>query len=504
MTMIRQYIAWTEQKIATLMIREGLHVGCLGVIQGPLTITFRLRLLQPSRQALMKLLSLGPALATIIQVEGVRVSQSSDSILVELPSPIKRTPTAAFLATYTQALAVCVGLNSMRQPVSIDLTQHGAVFWVGPSRRGKTQSMRSTLYALAHHNGRLKFVILCHERKWEDWQSFAEASACMGIVADPKEHKAVLQWAAGPLLQMRTPFIFVIVVDDLLNLLQRAPELADSLAEIASMGAGLGVHLLAGTQEAGSKRGTGGEGVEANTSAKVLYKATSKARAARNAGQGEIDLAALTSAKGDAVLLVDGFQQRIATGYADDALILQLPQGPGWQAPWREERGTQHSVTSSRTGTAASSVLANSRGTTPVPVTLPSSDHPVQTGHGQGVDEGGTPGTDERKLPNCEPNAEDRIYLRALLARYGSKNKVLAIAWGGIVNESGKTPKTLTWLNDALAESGSIPQEKSVVLSSQGKALIDMNTAEGRAALDLLIAHGILPVGDSPEVVRYQ
>src|SRR2546421_8165902 len=112
MTTIRQYIAWAEQRIATLMIREGLHVGCLGVIQGPLTITFRVRLLQPSHQALTKLLGLGPALATIIQVEGVRVNQSATSILIELPSPVKRTPTAAYLATYTQGLTVCVGLTS--------------------------------------------------------------------------------------------------------------------------------------------------------------------------------------------------------------------------------------------------------------------------------------------------------------------------------------------------------------------------------------------------------
>ncbi len=54
----------------------------------------------------MKLLGLGPALAAIIQVEGVRVNQSPDSILIEIPSPIKHTPTAMHLAAYTQGLTV--------------------------------------------------------------------------------------------------------------------------------------------------------------------------------------------------------------------------------------------------------------------------------------------------------------------------------------------------------------------------------------------------------------
>lgn len=46
---IRQYMAWAEKRIARLVIHEGLHVGLIKVTQGPLTITFQVRLLQPSR-----------------------------------------------------------------------------------------------------------------------------------------------------------------------------------------------------------------------------------------------------------------------------------------------------------------------------------------------------------------------------------------------------------------------------------------------------------------------
>jgi hypothetical protein len=127
----------------------------------------------------------------------------------------------------------------------------------------------------------------------------------------------------------------LVVADDLLNLLERAPDITGSLAEIASMGDGLGVHLLAGTQEAGSKRGTGGPAVESNVTARVVYKSSSAHAAARATGQGGAGVDLLTSARGDALLIVDGEPVRVATGWADDREILQLGQGCATVAPWR-------------------------------------------------------------------------------------------------------------------------------------------------------------------------
>jgi hypothetical protein len=114
MSTIRQYMAWCEKRMARLIIAEGLHVGLLGVTQGPLTITFRVRLLQPSAGALRKLLGMGPALAAALQVEAVRLVQASGAVHIELPSPIQRTPQATELARHTRHLTVCVGYNSLR------------------------------------------------------------------------------------------------------------------------------------------------------------------------------------------------------------------------------------------------------------------------------------------------------------------------------------------------------------------------------------------------------
>ncbi|MCB0074771.1 MAG: hypothetical protein KDE20_25070, partial [Caldilineaceae bacterium] len=254
MDQLHAYLVWCEQRIANLIIAEGLHVGLLGVTQGPLTLTFRLRLLRPSPAALRKLLGLGPALSQALGVRGVRVTAQPGYVALELPSPTPRTPGAGLLARHTRGLRLCVGVDAQRRPVHVDLRQHGALFWIGPSRRGKTQSMKSSLYALARANGpRLRFVVLCHARKEADWAAFAPAAGCLGIVTAPVEQERVLVWAAGDLLQTAPPYAVAIICDDLLNLLGGA-ELAAPLAELASMGAGLGVHLLAGTQEAGSKR----------------------------------------------------------------------------------------------------------------------------------------------------------------------------------------------------------------------------------------------------------
>ena len=266
MASVQQYLAWAEKRIGALVVREGLQCGLARVVQGPLVLTFTVRLLAPSPAALRRLLALGPALAQALQVESVRVADSATGVQIEVPSPVKHTPPAALLASHTKGLRVAIGLNQMRQPVQVDLRQHGALLWVGPSRRGKTESLKSTLYALAraNHWHKLQYVILSQKR--QDWAAFEPAAGCMGVVSAPAEACTVLAWLAGQVLQGRAAQggslpALVVVADDLLNLLERAPEIAGSLAEIASMGAGLGVHLLAATQEAGSKRGTGGPAV---------------------------------------------------------------------------------------------------------------------------------------------------------------------------------------------------------------------------------------------------
>jgi len=355
MSTIKQYAAWAEKRIARTITSEGVSAGLLAVRQGPLALTFSIKVMPGKalpfssrkpltlRSSLSKVLALGPALAQALQVDSVRVGEGAGAVLIEvpLPSEAQRTPTSAELARMSRGVRVAVGVDGARKSVHVDLSQHGALLWIGPSRRGKTQSMKSTLFSLARGSARLNYVILCHERKRRDWQAFEGAQGCMGIVTEPDEQSQALEWVASSLLTKSTGRRFVVLCDDLLNLLERA-DLSGPLAEIASMGAGLGVHLLAGTQEAGSRRGTGGAGVENNATAKILYRNSNAAAAARATGQGSEGVQQLSGAKGDALLLLDGEAQRVATGLADDRDIMQLAQGEGWLRPWLQSTGQNH------------------------------------------------------------------------------------------------------------------------------------------------------------------
>ena len=349
---VRDFAIWAEQQIARVITGEGLSAGLVSCQQGPLTITYKIRVypgqaLPGSSRApltlaasLRKLSTLQPALAQALRVEAVRVSEGTGGLLIEIPSPVQRSPSAGELAEHTSGLKVCIGLDQYRRPVRVNLQNHGALFWIGPSRRGKTSSLKCSLFALAKANGvqDLRYVIL--SRKRQDWAAFEFRAGCMGLVSDPAEAAQVLRWAARELLQMRgeqghrRPAV-VIVADDLLNLLSAEPGITESLAEIASQGAGLGVHLLAGTQDAGSKASSGGQAVESNVTARIVYRAATATGAARAAGSGGAGLEDLSSAKGDALLIANGSSIRIATGLPNDAQIEALPAAVGLVAPWR-------------------------------------------------------------------------------------------------------------------------------------------------------------------------
>jgi len=476
MATVRQYAAWAERRIAATVVAEGLRVGLLGVVQGPLTLTYRVRLLQPQPAALRRLLALGDALAQALQVQAVRLSQAPGAVLIELPLPAEaqRTPTASELARHSQGLRVCVGYDALRQPVHVDLRQHGALFWIGPSRRGKTQSMKSTLYGLAaaqQGGQRLRYAILSQKRA--DWQAFAPAAGCLGIVSDPGEALLVLRWAAALLRDRAASGTsgahYVIVCDDLLNLLAAEPDIAAPLAELASMGAGLGVHLLAGTQEAGSKRGTGGAGVENNATARILYRSSSAAAGARAAGQGGAGLEALSSARGDALFLADGESIRVATGLADDRAIMLLPTGgERLRSPWAAvaTTGSQPAATTGHQLQPAQLAAL----------------HPADPASG-GSGEGG-------ELPPVaavEPVAAVAARLFPIQRRPPTPEEVAVIKQLAMQGESlsalcrqvygHKDGKALAWVKEALSAEG-----------AASAVSIDLSTEAGKAAMRALLA----------------
>lgn len=318
---------WCEERMKHLVIQEKLHVAMVKAIQGPLTITYQLRMTQHSQSALRKLLGLGSVIAQALQVDGVRVTSAMGHILVEIPSPIKMTPNAIYLSQFSSGLNnVAIGLDQWRQPITVNLADHGAVYWIGPSRRGKTQSMKSTLYGTIQANPGIRFVIFVIPRKYEEMAAFGRVDGCLGIVSKPHEVDAAMKFLVAQLHTESSDEV-IVLIDDLINLQRTVGDLSGELDQIASAGAGLGMHLLVGTQGAGSKSRSGGDAVEQNLTARILYKPSSARVGSVNAGakNADVGLLELSNQKGDAIFLENGYSTRIATAYCEDRDIMRLP-----------------------------------------------------------------------------------------------------------------------------------------------------------------------------------
>ncbi len=339
---MNRYFAWIEKKLQELVVREGLECGLVRMKRGPLVITLQLRLINPTQKDLQKLMKLGPALAQLLQVETVRMTDNAQGILVEVPSPRPLTPNGSLLARHTRGLAVAVGVNATARPVLVNLEDHGALFWVGPSRRGKTQSMKSVLYSLIRENlGHIQFIIIANPAKVrKDWGVFNELHGCLGIAATKEEIMAAATWLVNEMNQANS-FTkgrhTIFIVDDLPVILKVVPQMIGPLADIAGMGAGLGVHLLVGTQGAGSKNTSGGTEIENNVTARILYRPSTTRTGSQSAGTSGLTLQQLSSAKGDALALIDGHTTRLATAWIADQDILRLPSG-ACPYPWRSEK----------------------------------------------------------------------------------------------------------------------------------------------------------------------
>lgn len=443
-----EYRRWCVQVIGHIVVTEKLNVALVRTVTGALTITFVLKLLHPNKTELDKLLSLANVFAQALQLEAVRLANSSQGILLELPSPVAHTPHATALTGYCQGANLCIGVDTFHQPVLVSLKQHGAIGWIGPSRRGKTQSLKSCLYnLLAANPHKIRFIIFA--QKFNDWSSFTEVAGCGGIFHTADAIEAAFQRIDAALNQQAAAgrsAPTLVICDDLVNLLNLVPSLAEKLENLASMGAGVGFHLLFGSQMAGSKKGSGGMAVEANLTARILYKPASNATGARNAGTKHTQLDLLSEHKGDALAVIDGVATRIATSLVDDATIHLLPKAPkAHAAPSVPVAQPERAQPAART----SGVLTIASGVTPVPVPTEPTLH-AQHEQKNGVRAAGTL---PAKLANQPPTLLEKQQLRQLFQATQSKNAVLKMAYGGVVNESGKTPKTLKWLNEALAES---------------------------------------------------
>lgn len=356
-------------RLGRLIIEQGIHCQ-VNYVRGPFTLTYRLTLTRDLTGGLRTLRNLQPALTQALR-SPVRIQQSPQGVLVEVQLPESHcwTPNATKLAKVARWPKLPLGVDQFSKPVCIDPEEHGVLAWIAPPRRGKTQSIRSTLYLMKRADPGLHFLICAMPAKLEsDWGSFGLADGCLGLIGDFQEMGSALAWAVGQMQQRNLSYRLAIVVDDLTNLTAHVPKLGEHIDELATAGAGLGVHLMLGTHTSGSKASMAGMRTMASATCRVLFKAADTSQASRSSGQRNADtgLNELSGFKGDGLLLENGTPTRIATAYVSDVDVLQLPVARSPHArPWLSPPSPQPSPV-----------------TSPSPFASPLGDKPVTSGRG--------------------------------------------------------------------------------------------------------------------------
>ena len=282
-------MAQTEQAIAAAFVADKLSVHLVGGVQGPHTLTFGVKLYQPTKGNVAKALSLAGAVEAMTSLSPVRLYTESGVIFVEVPSPAPVIVDGTKLRG--EGLAVPIGMSSRRAVVGIDFAQSPHLLLVGPTGQGKTTGARGIAYHLIKQDdaGAVRFIVSTFKPR--DWKAFATLRATMAVLTDPAESMAMVAWLRDEMYkrtkaEVDTPHLFVFL-DDLLNLLTFAgKECAVMLGEIASLGRGAGIHLVIGTQRSGES-GAGSSIVAGNITTRLIFGTASAQDAAMFSGRGE-------------------------------------------------------------------------------------------------------------------------------------------------------------------------------------------------------------------------
>jgi hypothetical protein len=138
-------MALIERAIASAFVNDNLHIHLLRGQQGSHTLTFALRLYQPTKANLAKALKLASAVEAAIGDSPVRIYSERGIIFVETPSP---SPVQiAGNSLRGAALAVPLGMTARRTIAGVDFSTNPHLLLVGPTNAGKTTAAR----ALAYH-----------------------------------------------------------------------------------------------------------------------------------------------------------------------------------------------------------------------------------------------------------------------------------------------------------------------------------------------------------------
>jgi len=464
MTDIRTYAAMLEKGIGAAFAAEKIPIHIVKTIQGPHTLTTALKLYQVTAANVRKAEKLGPSIEAHIGAGPIRVYSKSGTVLVEAPSPICVTVDGTKLQG--QGLAVPIGMTSLRAVAGWDAEREPHILAVGPTGKGKTTAMRALAYHLARQNRRSQVQFIVSTFKPRDWRPFIGLAHTRAIIWDVDETVAMVEWLAREMYRrtermVDTPHLFLFL-DDLLNLLSKAPQLGNTLGDIASLGRGAGIHLVIGTQRTG-KKGTGDAAVTGNITARIVFSTASAQDAALFTGRGKSGAELLGRHPGDAILITEerGIQ-RLAVGLITDEHMATLPRASqaAGRMPWAGSGTGSGGSRPGSNGSANGSRRPQS-----------GSETGSGTGFGPKMAQNGRNQAVEPEpvltqlpiVPPRPPTAEERAAMRHMRRQGKSLNAITKIMYGS------KNGQTFAWVKQALADDATPngdPAQEFVVVPS--------------------------------------
>jgi S-DNA-T family DNA segregation ATPase FtsK/SpoIIIE len=285
---------------------------------------------------------LAGALAMAAGASTCRVARGEGRLLIEVPKPKRERKTlpARLLARVKRPTPLHVPfLGTTGELVWFDLADERMchVILGGTTRSGKTNALHWLLRCLLTQNplGRLRLILADPKRR--ELADFALSRHLLHpVMYDLTEIVKALIWLQSAMAERATKGVtqprILMVIDEVRQLVRRERRVQGLLSSIAEMGAGVGIHLMAATQQPGAK--ALGEAL-VNFPARLLGRVASATLTYGAAGRAKAQAETLLG-RGDMLLIAEGgLMHRVQVPLVSAADLEAIPR---WERVEQIER----------------------------------------------------------------------------------------------------------------------------------------------------------------------
>lgn len=277
---------------------------------------------------------LAGALAMAAGVSNCRIARAEGRLLIEIPKP----------ASERRSLRACK-LSHLRGPtcwhIALGPSTSGTIVWYdlndertchlaigGTTGSGKTNALHWLLRGLVMQNPVGRLQLLLADPKRRELEPFRFSRHLLHpVVHHTTDIVRLLLWLQDTMAERAEQGItlpkIVMVVDEIRELTQRDRRVLDITSSIVQLGRGVGIHLIATTQQPGVK--ALGEGL-ANFPARLLGRVASKTLTYGAAGHGRSQAESLLG-RGDMLLITEGgVMHRLQVPLVTEADLADIPR----------------------------------------------------------------------------------------------------------------------------------------------------------------------------------